>query len=81
VNDLVMNIHGAAVRFERQVDDIHSSHHSGTKSPGAHSYQRLSAVIRALDVCKRQCVLRNMHILPEIRLNWGALSYFSGSTV
>ena len=51
VDDFMVNVDRLAIQFERQVNDIHGPHHSGANDARPHSYQRLRASRRPLDLC------------------------------
>jgi hypothetical protein len=53
-----MDVHGIAVGFQREFDDIHRTNYACAKASRANSYERLGSVIRAVNLGQTQFVLR-----------------------
>ncbi len=41
MHDLVVDVHGRAVGFQRQFHDVHRAHHACAEPPGTHAHQPL----------------------------------------
>jgi hypothetical protein len=74
VDNLMMHVHGLAVGFQREIDDVNRTHYTGAKPPRSDAHQSLRACLRrrrfaglvdALNLCQRQMLLPKRFILPE----------------
>jgi hypothetical protein len=65
--DLVVHVHRPAVQFQGKFNDIYGPHHSGTKSPGAHTHQGFHPGSRGqiIDLRKSQLALLEAFILTD----------------
>ena len=60
VHNFMVHIDRAAVRLERQFDDIHRTNHAGAKAARPDANESLDPARCSLDLCKAQCRLQKL---------------------